>query len=291
MMCGESPCSFGIDIPFCSSFGNWSLKTDTSSGMFKRYFNIDATIHTKFQLSVHMVAKKSLFSLYGLLPFSTKIPLTIYPQPLYQNHKDDQKEFKYSNRDEKYDGYRFSCVFYTQVFTPGEKQKVVIRWRNPTGSKEYHEKWVLKFHVELTRKLSIDMKCPPKGEDLKDYEKIQIRHGKKRIHLKDIVLGTVTNEIKGEFGDITAFYYIPRDLCMNELNFEDYYMEYGIKITGSLFDYQIKGPSIEHPIVVTSPMPSKERLEEMFSSKVDKYQETRFYDDVIGEGGIGSFSL
>lgn len=45
---------------------------------------------------------------------------------------------------------------------------------------------------------------------------------------------TITNQSKAEYEDITAFYYLPRDLCMNESKFEDFYMEYGIRITGSL---------------------------------------------------------
>jgi hypothetical protein len=144
----------------------------------------------------------------------------------------------------------------------------------------------ISVEIEANKRKMVDL--PEKNEN---YTMV----GKKKVILGEKLLGIVPNRTPNvQFSEQTAYFVIPDEVCPNEENGEDFRMEYSIKCVGNLFDYQVKGPTLEHNVLISSPVPSIERL-----SKIDYNDETkhditveRYFEKISSvEGVISGFNL
>jgi hypothetical protein len=92
----------------------------------------DVQINTKYQMHVKMNTRKKMTNFFGLIGISSKIPLTIYPIPLYEKLKISDELYNYQDKDSKYKLYQMYLRFTKNCYEPGTKQKIVIKYRNPT---------------------------------------------------------------------------------------------------------------------------------------------------------------
>eukprot|EP01080_Neovahlkampfia_damariscottae_P007833 gene7833-12307_t len=261
IICEYSPSAFQVPIPLNVPYGNIEIATSSES---------EVRVEVKYQISIKMTARKRMSNLFGLINFSTTIPMRIYPKPLYEKLK-LISDFNYTDKDIKSKLYNFSLRFPTNTYEVGSKQKIKIKWRNP---QEKYEKPILQFHIFLRSSICVFIEAgrKRKNDDIpksKDYVMV----GKKKVTLGEKLLGIVNNNhFEKQYAEETVVLPIPEGICPNEEIADDFLMEYSIKCVATLYDYQIKGPTLEHNIFISSPVPEPKRLELINYKGDEKYE-------------------
>jgi hypothetical protein len=92
----------------------------------------DVRIDVKYQMHVKMSTRRKMTNFFGLIGISSKIPLTIYPIPLYEKLKVSDELYNYQDKDTKYKLYQMYLRFPKNCYEPGTKEKIIIKYRNPT---------------------------------------------------------------------------------------------------------------------------------------------------------------
>eukprot|EP01080_Neovahlkampfia_damariscottae_P009834 gene9834-2156_t len=262
IICSKSPCWFKIRIPRITCFGSYRFDTD----------NFDGDILIKYQIQVIMVPKKNLSNLYGLFMFSSKSNLTIYPNILSQEHNDNYKPsfMINSNEEQNYKKYKLSMKLNKKAYFSDEELKITFSYLNPTGK---HEILIHSFHFYLCPQVEIKFKAKKEKEtsllsfENKTKTKTEVFEISKKLNLDKIPLGNLDNHFKNLNGkESSLLLKLPNNSYINDEYFDDLKVNYNIQVVGSLFDYQIKGPTVDVDILISSPFPNSERLSKLKES-------------------------
>jgi hypothetical protein len=186
-----------------------------------------------FQIHIFM-KKNSLINFFGSIPihnFESTVNLQIFPVPLVEEIH--QEPFEILDDSEDWKDHKFVVKFPKKVFFIGEE-------------------------FELSFSLKPNQKNKIRSIFIYLYQKVEIFYDENCLDqiLDPLLIGSIFVKDKQEFNVKIK---IPSNALPNISN-NSMEIENFLEISGSLLDYDSKGPSINQDIRISSPLPSKERL-------------------------------
>eukprot|EP01080_Neovahlkampfia_damariscottae_P005892 gene5892-9720_t len=256
--CKESPCWFKIKIPKKVTFGNYEFESDTSNSF---------SVKINYKININMLTKKNIKNLYGLIGFSTKNPITIYPKPLLElSKKKENTMIEARCEEEKFKNNQLKIKLHNKILFCGDKGKIAIYWKNNQKENSIHS-----FNIFLIPQILIKFRAKEsKGNSNNQFDSImkspRIEGINQKLSLKKIHLGSL-DVLNSSFQlqSKSFAFEVPSNIFPNEDFHEDFSVNYKLIITASTSTEQNeKDPKIEIPVMISSPLPKN--FEERFSN-------------------------